>query len=74
MSKLTAQTGLLLSLETPEFEPYKIGDHIPRHLLDDAMRQTERNWAWTTSDPGEDRRKAEELLERETVLHRLQLN
>lgn len=46
------------------FEGYKPGDDIPMDLLVEAFRSVERNWSWTTTDPNEDRWRAEELLGR----------
>ncbi|XP_006456323.1 hypothetical protein AGABI2DRAFT_239564 [Agaricus bisporus var. bisporus H97] len=65
MSKLTIETGDLLDLTAPGFdlERYKLGDKIPMETLINAFRQVERNWTWSSSDPKEDRRKVENLLE-----------
>ncbi|EKM77827.1 hypothetical protein AGABI1DRAFT_115067 [Agaricus bisporus var. burnettii JB137-S8] len=65
MSKLTNDTGHLLDLTAPGFdlEHYTLGDRIPLETLINAFRQVERNWIWSSSDPEEDRRKVEDLLE-----------
>jgi hypothetical protein len=63
MSKISTETGKILSLHTPEFNGYELGDDIPRDLLVEAFRKVEENYClWTTSDPDDYRRKAEELL------------
>ncbi len=68
MSKATIETGYLCDLEAPEFAQYKQGDSIPEGVLREAARAAERNWAWTNTDPEEDRRMAVELLDAPRVM------
>ena len=63
MSKATIETGYLCDLETPGFAEFKQGDDIPEGMLREAARAAERNWAWTNTDPEDDRRTAVELLD-----------
>lgn len=62
MSKATIETGYLCHLETPMFAEFKEGDNIPEEVLRGAARAAGRNWAWTNTDPEEDRRIAVKLL------------
>ncbi len=64
MSKASVTQGDIYILEVPGLERFKEGDDIPNELLIDIFRQAEKNWAWTTSDPEEDRRSALVLGER----------
>ncbi|KAF7760115.1 hypothetical protein Agabi119p4_10791 [Agaricus bisporus var. burnettii] len=66
MSKLSDETGDLLILTAPGFnlEQYTLGDKIPMETLQDVFGQVGKNWFWSASDPDEDRRRAEELLDR----------
>jgi salicylate hydroxylase len=62
MSKRAIHQGHLYTLQTPEFDQYKEGEPVPVDMLLDAFSAAEKNWSWTVTDPGENRRKAVELL------------
>ncbi|KAF5353974.1 hypothetical protein D9756_007014 [Leucocoprinus leucothites] len=63
LSNLSISQGRLNTLQLPEFDSYSENDeNIPREALVEVFRRAERNWSWTVSDIGEERRRAEEML------------
>jgi salicylate hydroxylase len=63
MVQATAKQGALYTLDVPELEQYKEGDHIPMEQLMSVFHSAAQNWSWTATDPEDDLRAAVELLQ-----------